>query len=104
MTRDDAVKIVQDKLPPHELLTQLAEELTEAAQAALKLRRAAMGVNPTPVDCGQARRKLLEELRDVGNIVETLGLVDAVRAPGLDEYADGKMARWARRLGKTEAE
>lgn len=101
MNRNDAVKIVRDKLPPHELLTQLAEELTEAAQAALKLRRAAMGVNPTPVDCGQARRELLEELRDVENCVEALGLTDAVRAPGLDEYANGKMVRWALRLAIT---
>ena len=36
-------------LPEEELLAQLAEECSEAAKAALKLRRARDGVNPTPV-------------------------------------------------------
>lgn len=35
-------------LPEEELLAQLAEECSEAAKAALKLRRARDGVNPTP--------------------------------------------------------
>jgi hypothetical protein len=34
-------------LPKAEVLAQMAEELTEAAQAALKLRRAMDGANPT---------------------------------------------------------
>lgn len=34
--------------PKAEVLAQMAEELTEAAQAALKLRRAMDGANPTP--------------------------------------------------------
>lgn len=36
-------------LPKAEVLAQMAEELTEAAQAALKLRRAMDGGNPTPI-------------------------------------------------------
>lgn len=36
-------------LPKAEVLAQMAEELTEAAQAALKLRRAMDGANPTPI-------------------------------------------------------
>ncbi len=36
-------------LPEEELLAQLAEECSEAAKAALKLRRARDGVNPTSV-------------------------------------------------------
>ena len=36
-------------LPEEELLAKLAEECSEAAKAALKLRRARDGVNPTPV-------------------------------------------------------
>lgn len=42
-------------LPEEELLAQLAEECSEAAKAALKLRRARDGVNPTPVS--EERRK-----------------------------------------------
>ena len=45
-------------LPKAEVLAQMAEELTEAAQAALKLRRAMDGANPTPisVDTGKGVR------------------------------------------------
>lgn len=48
-----------------ELLAQLAEECSEAAQAALKLRRAGSGENPTPVSEEDAFHKLIEELADV---------------------------------------
>ena len=48
--------IVYLSLSREELLAQLAEECSEAAQAALKLRRAGSGENPTPVS---------EELADV---------------------------------------
>lgn len=41
--------IVYLSLSREELLAQLAEECSEAAQAALKLRRAGSGENPTPV-------------------------------------------------------
>lgn len=40
---------VYDLLPEDELLAQLAEECSEAAKAALKLRRVRNGANPTPV-------------------------------------------------------
>ncbi len=41
-------KKVSDILPKTEILAQLAEEASELAQAALKLRRALDGTNPTP--------------------------------------------------------
>lgn len=46
-------------------LEQLAEELTEAAHAALKLARILRGDNPTPVTEEQARESLREEFSDV---------------------------------------
>lgn len=57
--------IVYLTLPREELLAQLAEECSEAAQAALKLRRAGSGENPTPVSEEDAFHKLIEELADV---------------------------------------
>lgn len=36
-------------LPKAEVLAQMAEEFTEAVQAALKLRRAMDAANPTPI-------------------------------------------------------
>ena len=50
-------KKVSDILPKTEILAQLAEEASELAQAALKLRRALDGTNPTPksvAECGIA--------------------------------------------------
>lgn len=41
-------KKVSDILPKTEILAQLAEEASELAQAALKLRRAINGKNTTP--------------------------------------------------------
>ena len=52
-------------LPEEELLAQLAEECSEAAKAALKLRRARDGVNPTPVSEEEAFGNLVEELADI---------------------------------------
>ena len=51
-------------LPKAEVLAQMAEEFTEAAQAALKLRRVMDGTNPTPVSFDAAMENLLEELAD----------------------------------------
>lgn len=45
-------KIIQ-YMPQGEILAQMAEELTEAAQAALKLRRALDDINPTPKTIGR---------------------------------------------------
>lgn len=42
------LKTVCDYLTPSEILAQLGEECAEGAQAALKLRRAYDGTNPTP--------------------------------------------------------
>lgn len=44
----DEEKKVSEILPPTEILAQMAEEHSEGAQAALKLRRALDGTNPTP--------------------------------------------------------
>ena len=43
------MSIIKKKLPLTELLAGLAEECTELAQAALKLRRVFDKTNPTPV-------------------------------------------------------
>lgn len=48
-----------------ELLAGLAEEATELAQAALKMRRTLDRSNPTPMTTGDASRNLNEEFADV---------------------------------------
>lgn len=56
----DEEKKVSEILPPTEILAQMSEEYSEGAQAALKLRRALDGTNPTP-----KRRVLGESERGV---------------------------------------
>lgn len=79
-----------------ELLAQLAEEATELAQAALKLRRVVDGKNPTPVTYDDALENLLEEVADVDLVLAVLGLCESFE----DEYTriKTKMARWETRL------
>lgn len=62
-------KKISDILPKTEILAQLAEEASELAQAALKLRRALDGTNPTPKDIGECRYNILEEFADVLNCI-----------------------------------
>ena len=87
---------IRDILPKTELLAQMAEEAAELSQAALKLRRALDGANPTPVPAGAAWNGLLEEYGDVLNCGDEL-------LTGLDmslcaEMRSKKMVRWKARL------
>ena len=79
-------------LPADEILAQLAEEATEMAQAALKLRRAMTGINPTPVTREAAESNLEEEISDTALCLELLGLAADQRT------MEAKLARWRERL------
>ena len=86
---------VSDVLSQGEILAQLAEEGAELTQAALKLRRAMEGVNPTPVSIQEAGERLVEEMADV--IVcenQLLGIDWNV----VDEICKRKLGRWEGRL------
>lgn len=93
MNLDEKIK---QHLPQDELLAQLAEECAELSQAALKLRRALTGINPTPVTADEARKNLVEEAADVYNVLGLLLEIDDV-----DEIYDivqRKRERWLKRL------
>lgn len=77
-----------------ELLAGLAEEATELAQAALKMRRTLDGRNPTPVSTGDASRSLNEEFADVLLCAAVLGFDREEIARIIRE----KAARWSTRL------
>lgn len=92
----NTVEHIRDQLPRGELLCQLAEEASELSKAALKLRRAEDGTNPTPVSIEEAEENLMEEIGDILNALEVLDIdICAV-------YYDGarlkKMRRWSERL------
>lgn len=75
-----------------ELLTLLAEEAAELSQAALKLRRAETGTNPTPVPAATAAEHLIEEISDVSLVLQILKLEPD------PETVHRKLHRWATRL------
>lgn len=106
----DMEYIVQ-KLGREDILCQLAEEAAELAQAALKLRRAITGTNPTPVSADCAKHALNEEIVDIAVATEAwfeseVSGIDGVETnditSALGTFANVKIARWAQRLKEKE--
>lgn len=106
------IEFIASKLRREDILCQLAEEASELSQAALKLRRAITGTNPTPVSVHNAKHALNEEIADVavalegwfksevieiGEEIETGDIKSALGA-----LANAKIARWAQRLKAKE--
>lgn len=92
-TMNTEIKKIKGRLGEAEVLAQLAEECADLAQAALKLRRALDGKNPTPNTEEERRRALIEEYTDVIHCALVLDLemdLDQIRK---------KTERWMRRLG-----
>ena len=89
-------KKIKQHLPQDELLAQLAEECAELSQAALKLRRALTGINPTPVAADEARRNLVEEAADVYNVLGLL--LEAEDNAEIYSIIRRKKERWLKRL------
>lgn len=87
---------IKQHLPQDELLAQLAEEAAELSQAALKLRRALTGINPTPMTAEEARANLVEEIADVYNVsgflLETEDFLE------IYDIVQRKRERWLKRL------
>ena len=83
---------IKDYISQSEILAQLAEEAAELAQAALKLRRAMNGMNPTPVGFSEAYNNLIEEYSDVTLCIREL---DMNYSPDIIEK---KTKRWIKRL------
>lgn len=59
------LEYIAANLSEEDVLCQIAEEAAELTQAALKLRRAITGTNPTPVTMEEAIDSLIEEYGDV---------------------------------------
>ena len=80
-----------------DFLEILAEEAAELAQAALKVIRAEELSNiPTPTSAEEAHKKLIEEVADVQNCLNALGLSSESRVLG--KIMANKMERWVERL------
>lgn len=88
------MSVITDKIPVTELLAGLAEEATELAQAALKLRRCYDGTNPTPADPDIQYECFLEEIGDVELYLDHMSINRQVIA----DYKAAKLERWQKRL------
>lgn len=95
-------KKVSDILPKTEILAQLAEEASELAQAALKLRRALDGTNPTPKSVEECRKALEEEYADVVNCIIASELFDDAAFSRMLMMRYEKELRWLDRLESKE--
>lgn len=92
------MKKINDYLTTPDLLCQLAEEASELAQAALKLKRAMEGTNPTPRSVEECMANMDEEIADVALLVELLGYDGADHTLVQSCIAQDKAERWLRRL------
>lgn len=96
-------KKVSDILPKTEILAQLAEEASELAQAALKLRRALDNTNPTPKSVEECRKAFEEEYADVMVCMAALDFSDDRKAyERIEIIASEKYYRWLSRLEAKE--
>lgn len=98
----EKIEYIRTQLSNPELLAGLAEEATELAHAAIKLRRVLDGSNHTPVTYDEAYANLKEEIGDVLLCLEVFGISTSTEAyrDGMDE----KLKRWVNRLKNRIAE
>ncbi len=87
-----------ETLGTEELLAQLAEEASELGKAALTLRRALNGKNPTPVSPADALLNVQEEMADVLLCALSVGF-DQIAA---ERTIRTKIPRWAGRIDHDE--
>lgn len=92
------IDTIREMLPLAELMTQLAEEASELAQAALKYRRTLSNANPTPVTRRQAEDKLLEEIADVKLCLHVAGFEAVRHKISVNRTITAKAERWLKRL------
>ena len=100
---NEPAEMILDRLGQDEVLCQLAEESTELAHAALKLRRAYDGSNPTPVSAADAYNAVLEEIADVSLALEVLGFNRPLPLLEVQKIMNEKLERWVQRLEEKEA-
>ena len=92
------MKKINDYLTTPDLLCQLAEEASELAQAALKLKRAMEGTNPTPLSVEECVENMDEEIADVSLLVYLLGYNKREHMLAQSCVVQRKKERWLKRL------
>ena len=92
------IDVIREMMPLAEVMTQLAEEVSELAQAALKYRRTLSNANPTPVTRHEAENILLEEIADVKLCLHVAGLEAVRHKIQVNRTITAKAERWLKRL------
>ena len=97
------IEYITANLSDEDILCQISEEADELAKAALKLRRAITGTNPTPVTVDEAVENFIEEYADTIGAFEIWAAKcggDGVRLVGYDlaEIIDAKYARKVKQI------
>ena len=92
------IHAIREIMPLAEIMTQLAEEAAELAQAALKYRRTLSNANPTPVSRREAETKLLEEIADVKLCLHVAGFEEVRHKIQVNRTITAKAERWPKRL------
>ncbi len=99
------LEYIAETLSEEDILCQIAEEAAELAQAALKLRRAITGTNPTPVTLDEAAKNFVEEYSDttVAMLAYYMkhGRIDRKVADFI-EQDEPKFNRWAKRIKESK--
>lgn len=99
------LEYIAANLSDEDILCQIAEEASEFAKAALKLRRAITGTNPTPVSARKAADDLIEEYGDT--VVACVAyfikhdLIDRKQVDILEQN-NPKYNRWAQRIKESK--
>lgn len=92
------IDVIREMMPLAEVMTQLAEEASELAQAALKYRRTLSNANPTPITRREAEKKLLEEIADVKLCLHVSGFEAVRHKIEVNRTISAKAERWLKRL------
>lgn len=100
------LEYIAANLSDEDILCQIAEEAAELAQAALKLRRAITGTNPTPVSYEDAIYNLIEEYGDVVGafrVYAKKSKIDTEVYELSNENIESKFDRWAKRIKESKS-
>lgn len=99
------IEYIAANLSDEDILCQIAEEAAELARAALKLRRAITGTNPTPVSEEEAMVNFTEEYGDVMAALEVFSNKtedDEYIGKILSYNVIAKLNRWAKRIKESK--
>ena len=95
------LEYIAENLSDEDILCQISEEAAELAQAALKLRRAITGTNPTPVTVEKAAGNLVEEYGDTVVAMTAYYMKHGAineKVADILEQSYPKYNRWAKRI------